>query len=69
MKTEIGKTEPTLKCKRCFGRGFYLKIGGYTTADRIHCEKCNGLGKVHEYNVKNRKRPHVYYYSKEGVSE
>jgi hypothetical protein len=35
-----------IKCKRCFGRGFYLKAGGYTQADRIECPKCGGSGRV-----------------------
>ena len=33
-----------MKCKRCFGRGFYLPTNGYTVADRVKCHKCDGTG-------------------------
>ena len=32
------------RCKRCFGRGFYLPADGYTVADRVKCHKCGGTG-------------------------
>lgn len=35
-----------VRCKRCHGRGFYLKPGGYTSADRIKCIVCGGVGRV-----------------------
>jgi DnaJ-class molecular chaperone len=70
MQTESGKSEPRLVCKRCFGRGFYLKAGGFTQADRVPCHKCDGSGVVERYlNKKKKPRVDGYRYSKEGVSE
>ena len=42
-----------MKCKRCFGRGFYLPTDGYTVADRRVCNKCGGSGIVSEYKHSN----------------
>jgi hypothetical protein len=70
MQTESGKSEPRLVCKRCYGRGFYLKAGGFTQADRVPCHKCDGSGVVEKYlNKKKKPRTDEYRYSKEGITE
>ena len=38
------QTGGVMRCKRCFGRGFYLPTNGYTVADRVKCHKCGGTG-------------------------
>lgn len=64
------ESKPTLKCKKCYGRGFYIKANGYTSADRVHCNKCNGLGLVYFYkDRKYRTKEYINRYSKQGVEE
>lgn len=41
-----------LRCGKCFGRGFYLKSGGYTSADREKCQRCDGTGEYKEVPLK-----------------
>jgi len=53
------------RCTKCFGRGFYLKIGGYTTADRVTCTTCGGCGKI-EDKPKEPKKKYVYRYRYRG---
>ena len=46
-----------MKCKRCFGRGFYLPTDGYTVADRRVCNKCGGSGEVVEASTPVKQNP------------
>jgi DnaJ-class molecular chaperone len=61
---EASKVEPQLTCKKCYGRGFYIKGEGFTSADRVHCHKCNGLGKVHTYYSKEKREVYMREYRK-----
>jgi DnaJ-class molecular chaperone len=58
---------PAIRCKKCYGRGFYLKKDGFTLADRMKCDWCNGIGSVSEWlkPKKNKPKPE-YRYSKQG---
>lgn len=57
--------EKLKRCTRCFGRGFYLKVGGYTTADRTTCVKCGGCGQIRE-DHKEPKKKYTYNYKYRG---
>lgn len=62
--------EKLKRCTKCFGRGFHLKIGGYTVADRVTCNKCGGSGQIKEDpNEPKKKYAYKYRYrGKNGVS-
>jgi DnaJ-class molecular chaperone len=56
------------RCTKCFGRGFYLKIGGYTTADRVTCTTCGGSGQIEDSPSKPKKK-YVYRYKYRGKND
>lgn len=57
--------EKLKRCTKCFGRGFHLKIGGYTVADRIACVKCGGSGQIKD-DPKEPKKKYSYRYRYRG---
>jgi DnaJ-class molecular chaperone len=57
--------EKLKRCTKCFGRGFHLKIGGYTVADRIACAKCGGCGQIKDDSTEPKKK-YSYRYKYRG---
>lgn len=57
--------EKLKRCTKCFGRGFHLKIGGYTVADRIACAKCGGCGQIKDESTEPKKK-YSYRYKYRG---